>query len=346
MLPRRHACGAAAAHVVDGSLRNGGEHVGAVVLVESRDSLPSGGSLLAPRWQRPAAAAGGGDQRAARRRGRRGRRQVVTEHMTDAAGATIGSISLLVDDDTLALIGLRGGAKVRRAAGRRTHRQRRARRRERPHPLAGARTAGGGSHERYPDLELAAEGDRLDPVPASPWRGTGVLGVVSPVLPGHASSSRRRPVPAPARGHLRDHRSPGSRRSGPRRPRGQAGFPGRDQRGARQRPRLRGDADRSRRGRGAVVRRLVRHRARGGRPAPHHRGRAHPPGAGLRGPRAAGALPQPIPSSDQGGYEVLRTGESQLVPEVTDELLVQSAQGRGAPRLMRRSSCAVGCPAR
>ena len=32
------------------------------------------------------------------------------------------------------------------------------------------------------------------------------------------------------------------------------------------------------------------------------------------------------PESDQGGYRVLRTGESQLVPEVTDELLVAGAR--------------------
>lgn len=35
--------------------------------------------------------------------------KVVTEHMTDAAGATVGSLSLLVDDDTLALVAIRGG---------------------------------------------------------------------------------------------------------------------------------------------------------------------------------------------------------------------------------------------
>ena len=34
--------------------------------------------------------------------------RVVTDHMTDAAGATVGSIALLVDADTLALIGVRG----------------------------------------------------------------------------------------------------------------------------------------------------------------------------------------------------------------------------------------------
>ena len=33
----------------------------------------------------------------------------VTEHITDAAGATVGSLSLLVDDETLALVGIRGG---------------------------------------------------------------------------------------------------------------------------------------------------------------------------------------------------------------------------------------------
>lgn len=34
----------------------------------------------------------------------------------------------------------------------------------------------------------------------------------------------------------------------------------------------------------------------------------------------------PDPESDAGGYQVLRTGESVLVPEVTDEMLVQAAQ--------------------
>ena len=37
--------------------------------------------------------------------------KVVTEHMTDAAGAVLGSLSLLVDDDTLALIAIRGGTE-------------------------------------------------------------------------------------------------------------------------------------------------------------------------------------------------------------------------------------------
>ena len=34
------------------------------------------------------------------------------------------------------------------------------------------------------------------------------------------------------------------------------------------------------------------------------------------------------PSADQGGYGVLRTGVSQLVPEVTDELLAAARRTR------------------
>ena len=41
------------------------------------------------------------------------------------------------------------------------------------------------------------------------------------------------------------------------------------------------------------------------------------------------------PSSDQGGYGVLRSGQSQLVPEVGDELLVQTARDEEHLRLMR-----------
>ena len=35
--------------------------------------------------------------------------KVVTEHMADAAGATVGSLSLLIDDETLGLVAIRGG---------------------------------------------------------------------------------------------------------------------------------------------------------------------------------------------------------------------------------------------
>ena len=48
------------------------------------------------------------------------------------------------------------------------------------------------------------------------------------------------------------------------------------------------------------------------------------------------------PSSDQGGYRVLRTGESQLVPEVTDELLAASARDEEHLELMRALNLSSG----
>lgn len=85
----------------------------------------------------------------------------VTHQITDAAGATIGSLSLLVDDETLALVGIRGGREG--AASRWA-----------TYPLAGhlpaaeaARTGRTlllvGREEierRYPGLETAAIGER------------------------------------------------------------------------------------------------------------------------------------------------------------------------------------------
>jgi len=52
------------------------------------------------------------------------------------------------------------------------------------------------------------------------------------------------------------------------------------------------------------------------------------------------------PESDRGGYGVLRSGVSQLVPEVTDELLAQSAQDEEHLRLMRLLNLRSGmsCP--
>jgi serine phosphatase RsbU (regulator of sigma subunit) len=52
------------------------------------------------------------------------------------------------------------------------------------------------------------------------------------------------------------------------------------------------------------------------------------------------------PSSDQGGYGVLRSGQSLLVPEVTDELLVRSARDDEHLRLMRMLNLRSGlsCP--
>ena len=48
------------------------------------------------------------------------------------------------------------------------------------------------------------------------------------------------------------------------------------------------------------------------------------------------------PGSDQGGYRVLRTGRSQLVPEVTDELLAAAAQDEEHLALMRELNLSSG----
>ena len=48
------------------------------------------------------------------------------------------------------------------------------------------------------------------------------------------------------------------------------------------------------------------------------------------------------PGSDQGGYRVLRTGESLLVPEVTDELLAASARDEEHLELMRALNLSSG----
>ncbi|WP_395695357.1 SpoIIE family protein phosphatase [Nocardioides sp.] len=109
---------------------------------------------------------------------------VVTEQMTDAAGATVGSISLVVDDDTLALVGIRGGqpgvasrwATYSRHHGTPAADALRARR---PLVLVGRDEIAA----RYPDLERAAEGERsLAALPLAV--GDRPLGVVGLSFPG------------------------------------------------------------------------------------------------------------------------------------------------------------------
>jgi PAS domain S-box-containing protein len=110
--------------------------------------------------------------------------RLVTDHVTDAAGATIGSMSLLVDDDTLALMGIRGGrAGVAsrwatyplsgNTPGAETVRT------NRPLVLIGNEAV----QNRYPGLESAAVGERsLVCLPLS-VAGT-AIGVVSLSFPG------------------------------------------------------------------------------------------------------------------------------------------------------------------
>src|SRR4051794_10508634 len=110
--------------------------------------------------------------------------KVVISEAADAVGATVGSLSLLVDDDTLALAGLRGGRDG--AAARWTR-----------FPVDSNTPAGdvarsGESlvllgrdaiHARYPDLERAADGERSMVV--LPLRMTGrTIGVMTWSFPG------------------------------------------------------------------------------------------------------------------------------------------------------------------
>lgn len=109
---------------------------------------------------------------------------VVTGPMADAAGATIGSVSLVVDEETLALVGLRGGpadVATRWATYSRTSATPAAEalRTRRPIVLVGRAEI----ERRYPDLERAAEGERsMASLPLVV--GDRDLGVVSMSFPG------------------------------------------------------------------------------------------------------------------------------------------------------------------
>ena len=110
--------------------------------------------------------------------------EVVTLEAAQAVGATVGSLSLLEDPDTLVLAGLRGG---RKGAARRWMRYS-----VHQHTPAGdvARTGEplvligrDEIHDRYPDLERAAEGERS--MVALPLRMTGrTIGVMTWSFPG------------------------------------------------------------------------------------------------------------------------------------------------------------------
>jgi serine phosphatase RsbU (regulator of sigma subunit) len=115
--------------------------------------------------------------------------KIVVQHMADAAGATVASLSLLVDPDTLALVGVRGGREgvQGRWATYSVH----------DHTPAGEAVREGrmvilnGEAQiaaRYPDLERAAEGDRA--IACLPLRiGNRCVGVASMSYPGRREVS-------------------------------------------------------------------------------------------------------------------------------------------------------------
>ena len=136
--------------------------------------------------------------------------------------------------------------------------QQRAHGRERAHRPAGA----GASRRRRRALPLPGRlrrGHRFDPVPPARGGRRPGPGRRVPVLPGTSCAQRgREPLPPAAGRHLRDDPRPGRRAARGSRPGGQADVPGRGECQAVERPGLRGDADRGRRGRRPVVRGLVR----------------------------------------------------------------------------------------
>ncbi len=75
---------------------------------------------------------------------------------------------------------------------------------------------------------------------------------------------------------------------------------------------------------GAQVCRLVRDRRGRGQPAQPCGGGARGPGEGRARPRVAGPLP-PGPERTRRSVGVIRTGRSELIGEITDEMLVASA---------------------
>ena len=110
--------------------------------------------------------------------------KVVISEAADAVGATVGSLSLLVDPDTLALAGLRGGLEGAATRWKRysVHD---------PTPAGDVARSGetlvllgrDAIHERYPHLERAAEGERSMIV--LPLRLTGrTIGVMTWSFPG------------------------------------------------------------------------------------------------------------------------------------------------------------------
>ncbi len=116
--------------------------------------------------------------------------KIVVQNMADAAGATIASLSLTVAPDTLALVGIRGGREglARRWASYSVHQHTpagEAYRTGQPVVLAGAADIGA----RYPGLETAADGERS--IAVLPLRiGDRCLGVASMSYPGGGGVSR------------------------------------------------------------------------------------------------------------------------------------------------------------
>ena len=271
---------------------------------------------------------------------------VVTEHLTDAAGATVGSISLLVDAETLALIAIRGGNEG--VASRWA-----------TYPLSGDTPAAecvrtrrplilegrGEIHARYPQLEAAAEGERsLVCLPLVVAHRP--LGVVTLSFPG------RRTIDAAELlflGLLSDMCAHAIDRI-----RAQAEAADREAKLAflaDTTARLSEDLDYE----GtlaAVAEAAVPWFADWCAIALEDDGRLRTIAVAHAQPESAPLVEElqtrypANPDSPRGGYRVLRTGLSELVPEIGDELLTDVAQDEEHLRLLRALNfrSALACP--
>jgi serine phosphatase RsbU (regulator of sigma subunit) len=273
---------------------------------------------------------------------------IVTDHMMKAAGATSASLSLLVDDDTLALLALRGG--LEEAAARWA-----------TYPLASnvpsaesARTRkpvlvrSDEVDERYPELGGLAEGTgSVLCLPLVPGDGR-VLGAVSLSFPGRRQLSEAENL------FLRVLADTCAMTLG------------------------RIEAQRAARDREAKLAFLADASAKLSSDLDYEATLTAVAEAAvpwfadwcaislaedgvLRSIAVAHTHPERIelvrelqerypndPASDQGGYRVLRTGRSQLVPEVTDDLLAAVAVDEEHLELMRALNLRSGmsCPLR
>jgi serine phosphatase RsbU (regulator of sigma subunit) len=260
----------------------------------------------------------------------------VTQHITDAAGATIGSMSLIVDDETLALVGIRGardGVASRWAT----------------YPVAGntpaAETVRTGRtlmlngraelERRYPGLESAAVGERS--MLCLPLSVSGKpIGVITLSFPGLREIDTAEQLflrlladtCAQAIDRLSAQQESKDREDKLR-------FL------AEASVRLAGDLDYEST-LSAVAEMAVPWFADWCAIALEEDGRLRTLSVAHAHPEHEALIEElqtsypPSPDADRGSYRVLRTGESDLVPEVSDELLALSAQDDRHLRLLRQ----------
>lgn len=273
--------------------------------------------------------------------------KVVTEQLTDAAEAAIGSISLMLDEETLELVGIRGvreGVAAQWAT----------------YPLSGNNPAAEACRDRstvlavgldeisrrYPDLEMAAEGDRTLlclPLLMGDGRCVGVLSL---------SFAGLHHIDEPEMLFLRllaDTCATTIDRID-----AQAAAADREAKLAflaEATAELIGDLDYEST-LGAVAEAAVPWFADWCAIALEDDGLLRSIAVAHNHPELEDTVRElmeryPASPEDEGGsYEVLRTGRSNLIPEVTDEMLVQSAKDDEHLRLIRRLELrsAMSCP--